>query len=372
MKTVAHCATPYLHTDGSWLHAQIARLQRYRPVVLTQEAENLAEFPVETLYTAEAYSAGRRLVNRVVRKLTGEYPFYAGILQREEAVLIHAHFGYQGCRCLRARKAAGVPMLTSFYGADATRFPRFPEWQRRFRRLFAEGEGFLVEGSAMKEQLMSIGCPEEKVRLHRLGVDVECIPFRPRELRDPVRFLICAAFREKKGIPYALKALARVLAERPFPCEVALIGDGPERPHIEQLVAELGLEKQVEFRGMQPYTAVLAELERCHVLLQTSVTAADGDTEGGAPVILLDAQAAGVPVVATYHADIPEYVRDGQSGLLAPERDVQTLADCIRRLVEAPEQWKEMGRAGRRHVEQNYSAAVQAARLEEIYDEFVE
>ena len=124
-------------------------------------------------------------------------------------------------------------------------------------------------------------------------------------------------------------------------------------------------------RGFLPYSKVIEELAHCHILLQTSTTATDGDTEGGAPVILLDAQASGLPVVATRHADIPEYVCDGQSALLAPERDVEAIAHCLGQLLEAPERWAEMGAAGRRHVEQNYNAALQRQRLELIYDELL-
>lgn len=370
MKTVAHCTALYLHTSGAWLYAQIARHRRYRPLVLAQDTANLEEFPVERLWSAARYPLVKRLANRVARKFTGQYPFYAGILGREGADLIHAHFGDQAYRCLGARQRSGLPMLTSFYGADATQYPRLRGWRERYRRLFAEGEGFLVEGNAMKGRLVELGCPAEKVRVHHLGVDVERIPFDQRRPADRVRFLICAAFREKKGIPYALRALARAREERSFPFELVLIGDGPQRPEIEKLVGELGLSQQVELRGMRPYSEVIGQLGRCHALLQTSVTAADGDGEGGAPVILLDAQASGMPVVGTFHADIPEYVVDGVSGLLAPEKDIEGLADCILRLVEAPEKWAEMGRAGRRHVEENYSAATQGERLEAIYDEF--
>jgi glycosyltransferase involved in cell wall biosynthesis len=88
-------------------------------------------------------------------------------------------------------------------------------------------------------------------------------------------------------------------------------------------------------------------------------------------VILLDAQAAGVPVVATRHADIPEYVADGRGGLLADERDVEGLVACIRQLVDRPESWVAMGRAGRRHVAEQYNAAIQAGRLEDLYDGFI-
>ena len=369
MKTVAHCATPYLHTSGSWIYHQIVRLRRYRAIVLTQQALNLDEFPTEKVYSAETNPWGRRLVNRLVRGLTGKFPYYAEILRQEGANLIHAHFGHQGCACLRAKRSADLPILTTFYGYDATRDPYERRWRRRYERLFVEGERFLAEGSTMMQRLVEAGCPPEKVRLHHLGVDLERIPFQRRQPVETVRFLICAPFREKKGIPYALLALGRVLQERSFPCEVVLIGDGPERPQVLEALAQAGLGDRAELRGMLPYSQVLEELKRCHILLQPSVTARDGDTEGGAPVILLDAQASGMPVVATQHADIPEYVRDGESGMLAPERDIEALAACIHTLVGEPERWEAMGRAGRRHVEENYNAEVQSARLEEIYDE---
>ncbi len=370
MKTIAHCVSPYLHVSEQWIHSQIALLRRYRPVVLTQETQNLERFPLATLYDASSYPAARKWVNRLVRKLTGKYPFYGDILKRERASLIHAHFGYQGHFCRRAQKATSLPMLVSFYGEDGTKYPRYPRWLRRYRRLFEAGDAFLVEGSAMGQRLVEIGCPPEKLRLHHLGVDVERIAFQPRQPADKVRFLICAGFKEKKGIPYALMALGRVLEQRSFPCEVVLIGDGPEREGVLEGIERSGLREQVKLRGVQPYSQVLEEMQHCHILLQASVTAADGDGEGGAPVILLDAQAAGLPVVATYHADIPEYILDRQSGLLAPERDVEALAECIHTLVENPQRWPAMGRAGRRHVEQNYNAAVQCARLETLYDEF--
>ena len=120
--------------------------------------------------------------------------------------------------------------------------------------------------------------------------------------------------------------------------------------------------------GMLPYQQVIELLSKCDLLLQPSRIAADGDSEGGAPVIMLDAQAAGVPVVATRHADIPEYVVDGVSGLLADERDVEGLSLQIEALLREPERWAAMGRAGRDHVESDYDAVKQCLRLEEIYD----
>ena len=101
---------------------------------------------------------------------------------------------------------------------------------------------------------------------------------------------------------------------------------------------------------------------------QKSITAQNGNTEASAPVAILEAQATGLPVISSYHADIPEVVVDGKSALLAPERDVETLAKHLEYLVEHPDVWGAMGRAGREHVEQEYDVMVQVGKLEKIYD----
>jgi len=371
VNTVAHCATPFLTETGSWIYNQIRPLRRYRPIVLTQEARNLDTYPVTTLYTAEEYGGPRRLVNHLARRLTGEYPFYGDILRREKASLIHAHFGYQGCRCLRAKRGAGIPMVTTFYGADAGSFPREPAWRKRYRELFERGELFLAEGTALAARLEGLGCPGERIRVQHLGVDVGHIAFHSRQPTGTVRVLMCGHFREKKGFPAGIRALGRAVAGAGVSCELVVIGDGPERPQVLAAIAEAGLTGSARLPGLLPYGRVLEEMGRCQILLQPSRTAADGDTEGGAPVILLDAQATGMPVVATTHADIPEYVVDGESGLLAPEGDEEALAERLGYLLSHGDQWARMGACGRRHVEREYNALTQCRALEDLYDSLI-
>lgn len=369
---VAHCATPFLwEGGGSWIYQQIARLERWEPLVLTQEARHLEEYPVQRLISAEDFPPWKRLVNRVVRRATGEYPFYGDLLRDAGARLIHAHFGYQACRCLRAERQTGLPLLTTFYGADATSYARMPEWRRRYAELFERGALFLVEGGRLAQHVIDAGAPAQRVRVQHLGVDVAAIPFRERTPpAGPVRVLMCGHFREKKGFAPGVRALGRALARHAgLRLQLRLVGDGPERPAIEQAVDEAGLGDLTEFVGVVTYSSVLQQLDECDVILQPSRTAADGDSEGGAPVILLDAQAAGVPVVATTHADIPEYVRHAESGWLAEEGDEEALVDAIGHVLTAPEEWAAMGRAGRAHVEAEYDAGRQAGRLEAIYDE---
>ena len=179
--------------------------------------------------------------------------------------------------------------------------------------------------------------------------------------------LTYAAFREKKGLIYALRAFQKVCELYPE-VRMRMIGDGLLRGEIEAEIGRLGLGDRVMLLGMQSHKASLGELGRAAVLLYPSVTASDGDTEGGAPVGLIEAMASGVPVVSSIHADIPHVVRDGECGLLFSEKDVAGLAEGLDLLLGSAERRAEMGREGRKHVEVHHNLRRQGEHLEEIYD----
>ncbi len=366
--TVAHCTNPFLGPTMVWIYDQIRSLTRYRPVVLTQAIRNRERFPFQPVYSTEALPMWRQVLYRAIRKARGTYAGYVPLLKQEQAALIHAHFGHEGYRCLAARRGAGVPMVTTFYGVDVSALPQQRAWRRRFERLFAQGERFLAEGAHMAERLASLGCPPQKICIQHLGVDLSQIPFNPPEQQtaEPV-VMMYASFREKKGHVYGLRAFHRILSAHPR-ARMRIVGDGPLRAEIEREIERLDLKERVVLLGMQPHPKGLEELKRATLLLYPSVTASDGDTEGGAPVALIEAMAAGVPVVSSHHADIPEVVIDGRCGILVKERDVDGLAGGLDALLASPKRRAEMGRAGRAHVEVNHNLQVQGKRLEEIYD----
>ncbi len=368
---VAHCASPFLPLTMNWVHGQIRHHRRYRPVVITQEARNKDLFPVETLHDVAHWAGGKHFVHRVVRRLTGQYVFYAPILHREEASLIHAHFGQEGYRCLMAQRKADLPMVTTFYGLDVSALPREPLWGGRFERLFAEGTLFLAEGPHLAERLVGIGCPAEKVRVQKLGVDLSAIPFKPdRNPGDNPVVLMCGAFREKKGFPDGVRAFHRIAQQYPS-ARLHIIGDGPRKPEIEAVVRELGLHDRTSFLGFLPFAEYVKHLLGSHVLLHPSITASDGDTEGGAPVTIIESMASGLPVVSTLHADIPSVAPDGSCALLAPERDVDGLAERLDALLGDQELRNRLVAGGRSQVEEHHDAVQQGERLEAIYDEVV-
>jgi colanic acid/amylovoran biosynthesis glycosyltransferase len=289
--------------------------------------------------------------------------------------LIHSHFGNRAWENLRAVRELKTKHVVTFYGYDVSLLPRqSPTWRARYEKLFQEADLFLCEGAHMAACVAALGCPQHKIRIHHLGVAIDQIPFTPRSWNGegPLRVLLAASFREKKGLPYGLEALAQ-LARR-LPIEVSIIGDaGPSEPEQaeKQLILRI-LERHrshlhTRLLGYQRHETLLNEAARHHVFVSPSVTAKDGDTEGGAPVSIIEMLASGMPVVSSMHADIPEVMGEPMAHLLAPERDVPGLVARLEWLVNYRAAWRPLLDAQRERVEREYSRPIQAARLLKLY-----
>ncbi len=376
-RVIAHLVSSYLFLTGTWIHRQIVNTKRYKPVVLTTKTENLDIFPFEPIFSYGHLSTIEKVFIRLRNHAFNGvyYNFFYGLLRKHKAVLMHCHFGSCGVTFLNVKKKLGLPMVTAFYGFDMSVLPRDPDWRAKYKTLFAEGERFLAEGTHMKKCLVELGCPESKITVQHLGVDLDDFPLVPRRIGPDgkIHILVAASFKEKKGIPYALEAFARVRQEHKNVC-LTLVGDSSghtkeeqEKQKILEILTKHDMQGSVRWLGFQPYPVLREILRTHHLFLSPSVTATDGDTEGGSPVTITEAQATGMPVVSTFHADIPEVVLNGKTGLLSPERDIQALAANLEYLVAHPNLWDEMGRQGRRHIEKEYSISVQVRKLEGIY-----
>ena len=370
----------WLPITQTWLHTQVASLPaaRIESHIVCERTENLDVFAVPHIHALADRSAAERLWDVGLRalRLRRHLGLAVRVGRQFGARVLHSHFGHFGWADAGAARALGAAHVVTFYGHDVTRLPAVdPRWRRRYAALFAKAPLVLAEGEHMRDRLVDLGCAPERVRVHRLGVPVDAIPYEPRRWRDgePVRVLVAASFREKKGIPYALEAVARL--RRDVPVELTLIGDAgdvpaflAEKERILETIRRHSLEPVVRMLGYQPHAAMVAEARRHHIFLAPSVTASDGDTEGGSPVAITEMAASGMAIVATRHCDIPRVVRDGVTGLLAEERDVDGLVAHLRRLVGRPDDWRPMLDAGRRHIEAEFDARRQGERLAELYE----
>lgn len=283
--------------------------------------------------------------------------------------VVHAHFGYPAGQSAAAIKALGAvrrPLVVTFYGNDVTGHPQ-RAGRDCYAHLFQHADRVLALSENMRSNLIDLGGPAEKVFVHHLGVDPQRFAFRPRQLEADraVRLITVGRFVEKKGLDDAVRAVAHaVKAGRRI--EYRVIGDGPDLADIEKLIAELGVADQVRLLGAQTHDVVAEQLDAADLFCLPSRVAADGDQEG-TPTVILEASAKGLPVLSTFHAGIPEQVIDGRTGLLVPERSPEKLGEKLIELIDHPQRWAEMGRAGGAHIEAHFDGDKLNDRLVEHY-----
>jgi len=370
----------WLPRTEPWLYDQVRLLPGHiSSHVVCENTEFLDQFPWEPLHVARDLPWLRYTIDRSVRKLRlrPHLRFQVTTARESGARLIHSHFGNRGWEDVGVARSAGLKHVVTFYGHDVTRLPTVdPRWRGRYGALFRHVDLVLCEGEHMLGAVEQLGCPREKLRVHHLGVSVDAIPFRPAtwEPGTSFRFLVAASFVEKKGIPYGIEALGRL--QHDVPIELTVIGDtngqpqsDREKQNILDAVDRHGMSSKTRMLGYRTRDELFEEASAHHVFLAPSVTAADGDIEGGAPVSIIDMSAAGVTVVSTRHCDIPGIIRHGETGLLADERDVDGLLEQMRWLVNHGEERHRMLAAARKRIEEQFNGNVQAERLAAIYEE---
>lgn len=380
MPAVVHWVQRWLPQTETWLYNLVRHLpSSVESHIVCESTSNLDQFAIARLHSLEGEFPLREWWDRQLRKLRvrRHFGFLVREARRNRARILHSHFGNMGWQNLAAARQAGLRHVVTFYGYDVGQLPKEDaRWRGRYAELFAQADRVLCEGPHMGRCIVALGCPEAKLRVQHLGVSTEEIAFQPRAWNGsgPLRVLIAASFREKKGIPFALEALGRLQHE--VPLEVTIIGDASKLPSsqvekqkILAVIEKHGLQPKVRHLGYRPYSVLFEEAYRHHLFLSPSVTAEDGDTEGGAPLGIIEMAATGMPIVSTTHCDIVSVIQHGVTGWLAPERDVDALVAGLKWWTGQTAEWPARLAAGRRHIEREYDAVRQGERLAAIYGE---
>ncbi|WNM60287.1 glycosyltransferase [Candidatus Nitrospira neomarina] len=281
--------------------------------------------------------------------------------------IIHCQFGTDGLQGLYIKQVAAptAKVVTSFRGFDASKM--IYECPDLYKTLFREGDLFLPVSHSLKNLIVQQGCDERKIVVLASGIKCQNLAWSPKNVLqdEPIHVITIARLIEKKGIPYAIEAVDKIVKSGKS-IRYSIIGEGELRGDLEQLIQERDLKEHVRLLGWKSHEEVIRLLQDAHILIAPSVTAKDGDQEG-IPNAIKEAMAMGLPVIATQHSGIPELVEDGVSGYLVRERDADALADRLSYLVDHPEKWPDMGRAGRARVETDYDMKTLNDRLVELY-----
>ena len=373
---VAHFTRTFFAKSETFIYNYISHMKEFEPICLGWELANQELFPVneENLYCLQLKRyTPRWFYYGIQKRISGGDPYFEKILRHRRAGLLHAHFGHNGVYALKASLNTGIPQITTFYGMDLSNRRMVSALAADYEYMFKHGALFLVEGAHMKEKLSQLGCPTEKIKIQRIAIPVEKITYRPRRVKAPGEkaiFIFGGRFTEKKGLIFALEAM-RIVRQKRRDFEFRIIGAGHLEDEIRSMISRRSMEEYVKLLGFLNYSDYLREMEGADIFIHPSVTAADGDSEGGAPTTILEAQAMGMPILSTYHADIPNVVVPEKSALLAPERNADVLAQHALYLLENRDAWESMGKEGRRFIEGNHDIVKEVVNLEHIYKDFI-
>lgn len=365
----------FLSISMTFIHRQLlGQAGPFQPLVLTSREEHREFFHFPHPVYCRPRTWAERALGKAVKLLAGRYTLltpsqmfiWKKVLRRHGARLIHAHFGPAGLEMLPMALALKLPLLVSFHGYDASQALRDARYVSELRRLFADSRVHIIAVSRfMSERLIATGADPSRLNILYYGVPLDDFRFVSRpSVREKVargeeiEFLQVSNFVEKKGHVHTVRAFRELLTGHPR-CRLTLAGDGPLRPEIEGLCAELGIVGKVRFVGRVMKNEVIALMERADIFVHHSVTAADGDQEG-IPNVIMEAMASGLIPISTFHSGIPELIADGVDGFLVPEGDVAAYA---LKMAVALDCGEETGKAARRRVEADFNLEVQNEKL---------
>jgi colanic acid/amylovoran biosynthesis glycosyltransferase len=277
--------------------------------------------------------------------------------------IIHCQFGHNGrlgamLKELRLQKK----LVVTFHGSDIRR--GISEGGAIYRELWNQADCLIAISEYNREHLLRFGGDPKKIIYLPVGIDCKRFNCRRSPARvgsNPVRLLSVARLVNEKGLEFSLHAVHGLKQQRPdISLQYDIIGEGYLRSTLQGLIDELALSDSVHLLGAKSQDEVIAALYSSDILVTPSLAEA-------LPVSLMEAQAVGLPVVATRVGSVDQIVHDGRSGFLVPPGDAAALQRTLAELIQDPEKRAEMGRRGRLHVEQHFDIERLNDRLVDIY-----
>jgi len=364
------------------LHRELLKRDDVRSYYLIERAlgKNTAMDANTYIFSSIPNSAFIDRVDRfVAEKLTKNFYegrltlFYERHLRELGIDIIHAHFAMTGSRLERVKKDLGLPLVTTFYGVDASECLKSPYWFPKIKRLFEYGDHFVVLSDKIKERFVKNGCDPDKITVWNCLVDFK-YPAAPREYAGgDIKLITAARFVEKKGYPFLVQVVKR-LADKGLPVKLTAIGYGKDKNKIKALIRRLGLEDRIaliDARGIRNFNDFYNNLlKEHHIFVLTSTTSREGDDEGGPALSLITAQAAGLPVICTPFVGSERSVIDQETGVISDE-DIDGFSEKLFFLAGHSELWDKFGTKGSVLVREEFSKSTQTEKVVTLYREIL-
>jgi colanic acid/amylovoran biosynthesis glycosyltransferase len=288
------------------------------------------------------------------------YFIEAGILAQElrsrRIDHLHNHFADSSCTVsLLAATLAGIRFSFTLHGP----YIFFEPYRWKLDLKIQQALFVICISHYCRSQAMLFSDPQEWHKLHIVHCGINLNRYQPViHQSGQKRLLYVGRLSAAKGVPVLLKAIAAITTQHPD-VVLTIVGDGPDRQTLEAQAAQLGLTQHIKFVGYQSQKAVCQYLQHCDVFVLPSFAE-------GLPVVLMEAMATGIPVIATAITAISELVEDSFNGYLVPPGAVEPLAQRLNQLLSDTQLRQTFGQAGRRKVEQSFDLYQEVNSLKHI------
>lgn len=287
----------------------------------------------------------------------GEALILARWMRTRKIQHLHVHFANPASTvALISSKLTGKTFSMTMHGQD-----EFCDVTLNLLKEKITGANFICcIGYYQMSQLMQLTSPKDwdKFSLCRLGINPELFSPSIQQPKTCLRIICIGRLVAAKGQPLLLKTFAKLIEEYPN-LELVIIGEGPERPLLEELIAFLNIAANTRMTGALTATEVISELQKADLFVLPCLTQ-------GLPVAIMEAMAMSIPVISSAVCGIPELIDSYKNGILVPPADIYTLYMAMKRLLDEPELRKHLGAEGRRKIQEEFNLDINVEAFAEV------
>jgi glucosyltransferase len=370
-----------LRVSETFIKAQVRSYQRWQAVLLGERIWP-GGLPLDGIDSRTLLDGRPTLVQRIFAKARQTAgiapPWVIRKLKAEGAAIIHAHFGQDAILALPYARKLNVPLVVTLHGHDVNvrqecyRSGELGFWQKRYPEQFAamlrqSNVHFIAVSKAVRQAAVEYGVPEDRLAVCYTGIDIRQFQPGPKPIAErPRRIVFVGRLVEMKGCEYLIKGFQEI--QRSIPdAELVIAGDGPLRGALEALARKLNV--AVEFLGAVTQDVVKQQLNEARVFCLPSITASNGNFESFG-MVLLEAQACGVPVVTSALGGM-EGLADNVTGFTFAEKDVGALAKRVSKILKNNELASRMSLAGPSYVRRHFDITRCTKKIEDFYDKIL-
>ena len=239
-------------------------------------------------------------------------------LKKNNIHCVLAEYGTTGIPVYQVCEQLNIPLIVHFHGFDASVYDVLESHKQEYQKMFRSAKYIIGVSKVMCNKLKNLGVNENKLIYNTYGPNPSFFEIH-RKNNSQILFFGAGRFMDKKAPYYTIIAFSEVLKKHPS-AQMIIGGNGPLLESSINLARYLGVENNISFPGVLTPHEIREYLSKAFAFVQHSITARNGDMEG-TPVGILEASAAGVPVISTFHAGIPDVIIDKKTGLLCEEHD---------------------------------------------------